>query len=294
MEESGTTSEQRILLEFDRRTLHGPWEEKSESFHEGTFDCVIFDPPWGVGFLEKESGGTTQKYEDKEDIIWEDMGPWLSTIFRLMKEDSHLYFVFGIVHHERAYSLLEEVGFQTNRMPIFWKKAGSHRTRAPEIWPGRCYEAIAYCRKGKKPLAQFGRPDIVETPMPTPKMKLSHPSAKHPDLYRDLLQRSCSPGDAVLDPMCGSGMFGVAADSLHKELALDWFQVEKNQQFRELALYNAVRGYATIIGEKEEVVTSEEFKGLIPGTPEWRNFWDAHPELQDEMTDWMDKMKGGK
>ena len=289
---SGNTAND-MLVEYNRRCVLGTLEDKASAFQEDSFDLVFFDPPWGVDF--KGVANSTQAYEDKEDMVWERMAGWISTIWGLMKPNSHLYMVFGIVHHERVYSMLAKQGFETNRMPIFWKKKGAHRVRLHKIWPGRCYEAIAYARKGSKDLAQFGRPDIIETSMPTPKMKLSHPSAKHPDLIRDLLMRSCTPGEMVLDPMCGSGMFGVAAESLRKELALDWFQIEMNENFRDLSLYNATRGYLTIIGEKEDPdELSEDYKNLIPGTPEWRGYWDAHPEVQDHMVEWMDKMKGGK
>jgi DNA modification methylase len=297
------TAMQARLLEFDRRILEGTFEYCSTSFQKESFDVVCFDPPWSVNYdkVMKQSGNT-KEYKDESEIIERELPKWIRLVHSLMTENSHLYLFFGIVYHEQIYTILESNGFTTNRMPIFWKKRGAHRTRAPKVWPGRCYEAIAYGRKGTKDLAQQGRPDIVETPMPTPKMKLNHPSAKHPDIYKDLLQRSCSPGELVLDPMCGSGMFGVAAEALRTELSLDWYMIEADTDFRNLALHNLMKGYSAIVGDDkdplegiegnpymnrpDEPPPEKDYTKLEPGSEEWKKCWQAYPEQQDEMLEW--------
>ena len=164
-----------------------------------------------------------------------------------MAENSHLYMFFGIVNYEFVYTSLEAAGFTTNRMPIIWYKQGAHRTRTPDVWPGRSYEPIAYARKGSKILIRKGAPDVAITPAPTPTMKKSHPSAKHPDVYIDLIKRSCIPGDKILDPMCGSGMLGVAAETLRNTHQLDWKMIEEKETFADLALTNVVMGYHHIV-----------------------------------------------
>jgi ParB/RepB/Spo0J family partition protein len=285
-----------MLAEYDRRVLHGSYPAASERFTEGSFDLVFFDPPWGVDFdTVSEDRGSAKSFDDSMDSFFGEFPKWIERIYELMSEHSHLYLVFGIVHHKFVYDELERVGFKTNRIPIIWHKKGAHRTRNPKIWPGRSYEPIAYARKGSKKLVLAGKPDWIETPMPNKKMKLSHPTAKHPDLLIELLERSCSPGDSVLDPMCGSGMFGVACDHLRDRLALDWWMIEKEDEFRTLAIHNLARGYHEVIGEvKGEDEGSGEFKSLIPGSDEWMSYWDDHPEEQDNMSDWMDRLKGEK
>ena len=288
------------LLEYDSRCLLGDFETEAETLEAETFDVICFDPPWAVGLdtVSKQTG-KTQAYDDDPDGI-ERFEEWANILFWLAKPNSHVYVFFGIVHHREVYEALEAAGFTTNRMPIFWKKRGAHRTRAPEIWPGRCYESIAYARKGSKRLVQMGRPDIIETQPPTAKIKLSHPSAKHPDIYRDLLLRSCTPGDRVLDPMGGSGMFGVACESLRVMLSLDWTMIEQDDDFRTLQLHNLNKGYGKIVGDtqgfdQEQIGTLRDrdipelptdFKGLDVGSDDWKRFWKANPDKQDAMIEW--------
>lgn len=299
------------LARMARRSVLGLFEDKINSFKDESIDVVIFDPPWGVALDEvsagKEHTGHTKSFEDDESILLEKFPKWLEVLYAKLKQDSHFYLFFGIIHHSFVYDQLEACGFTVNRMPLFWYKQGAHVTRNPEVWPGRCYEAIAYGRKGNKRLAKLGKPDIIPTPIPTPKMKKEHPSAKHPDVYIELLQRSASPGDAVLDPMSGSGMFGVACEYLAPSLSLDWWMIEKEKSYRDLGLFNILTGYANIITPPKEPKPKPEekyeawgdelakgqegrlaggYKALEPGTPDWMAYWKAHPEHQEGMATW--------
>ena len=303
------------LKRIARRSSLGLFEERINDFKDESIDIVIFDPPWGVALDEvtegKEHTGHTKSFDDNASLL-EKLPQWLEVLYGKMSRNSYLYLFFGIIYHTFVYATLEATGFTTNRMPIFWYKQGAHVVRNPEVWPGRCYEAIAYARKGSKPLAQLGRPDIIPTPVPTPKMKKEHPSAKHPDIYIDLLQRSCSPGDVVLDPMSGSGMFGVACEYLAPSLSLDWWMIEKEKSFRDLGLFNILTGYANIITplkepkpkpeEKyeawgDELAKGQEgrlaggYKALEPGTKDWKVYWKAYPEHQEGMLAWAKERK---
>ncbi len=276
----------KMLIEYDKRTFCGSFEDIAPKLKPNSYQIVIFDPPWGVDFdkVMKKTGGTLP-YEDLTTNFDDKLELWLTLIYDLMSDDSHLYMVFAIANYSFVYETIEEVGFNTNGIPLIWHKRGAHRTRNPEIWPGRSYEPIVYARKGKKKLARQGQPDIITTPMPTPKLKQDHPSAKHPDLIRDLLQRSGYPGDRLLDPMAGSGMTGVAAESLAQELSLDWTLCEQESTFHDLIMYNLVRGYHKIV-EDQSVPEATSYKELEPGTAEWTLYWDNHPEQQEEMLAW--------
>jgi hypothetical protein len=291
-----TTSE-----EFDKQIVY-----LDERVHQGDMmtllgstpspHVVLFDPPWGVDFdTVSQNSASQNSYEDTVEAFQKQLLPWLTALYEHMQPDSHLYMFFGIINHAFAYDTLERVGFATNRMPLFWHKLGAHRTRQPELWPGRCYEAIAFARKGNRPLVRRGQPDIIPTKAPTATMKGCHPSAKHPDIYRDLLLRSCEPGNVVLDPMCGSGMSGVAVRSLDKELALDWHLIELDGSFRDLAVFNLARGYEFLVGDTAQPEEAEplpsDFRELAPGSPEWKRYWDANPEEQSEMLAWRTQAK---
>lgn len=291
------TQEQQLIY-FNKRCLLGDMEEKINDFPNSHFDIVCFDPPWGVEFDKVfKYTGTTKKYEDNADAYMEMLPGWLKIIYEKMAEDSHLYMFFSITNHEFVYQALSLAGFAHNKMPLIWYKAGAHTTRNPTIWPGRSYEPIAYARKGNKPLQKQGAPDVIKTPMPTPSIKDIHPSAKHPQIYKELLERSAKPGEKVLDPMAGSGMFGVAAESLRDNFALDWHMIELDQDFKNLQLINLMKGYQTITGESGnmrplEVTDMSQvggFRELTPGTEAWIEWWKAHPEDQGDMLEWREK-----
>jgi hypothetical protein len=127
-------------------------------------------------------------------------------------------------------------------------------------------------------------------------MQRSHPNAKHPDVYLELLERSTYPGDKVLDPMAGSGMCAVACEVYRKAKYLDWHLIEEKRSFRELALENVIKGYYKIVNRepievRPELVfelppLTEDFKELEPGSADWSRFWKEHPEQQEEMLTW--------
>lgn len=247
------------ILDLDRRLILGKMEEKLEQFKDESIQIVLFDPPWGVeqqasreGF--EDDSGHQEYYQDGLEDFYEKFSLWLRLLWKKMAPNSHLYLFFGITKHEYVYSTLETANFQVNRMPIYWIKQGQHWTRNPEIWPGRAVEPIAFARKGQKKL-QRTCPDYVLTPPPTGRIKQLHPSAKHPDVYLDLLKRSALPGDVVLDPMAGSGMAGVAADALALTHKLDWWLIEEKKVYRDLAAENCLKGYSQIILAKD---TSKE------------------------------------
>ena len=290
------TVEQKLaedIKTYSSKIFCGEMEEKLSSLEEELFDIVFFDPPWGVGF-HKSIGhsGSTKKYDDEIDKFFETLFERLALIYAAMKEDSHLFLKFGIVHHGFVYETLQRVGFEVNGIPLIWLKKGQHRTEHPDKWHGRCYEPIAFARKGNKRLIQIGQPNIIVTKPPSPKMKQDHPSAMHPDLVRQLLLISAKPGDRILDPMAGSCMTAVAAESLEKSHALDWFMIEKEQTFCDLGIKNLLKGYKRIVGEIEVDLERDEkdFTKCAPGSPEWKNIWGKFPELRPEMI----KFAGGE
>ena len=294
---------EKQLIRFSQRCILGSMEEEIAKFEDKSFDIIFFDPPWGVDFdkVRKESPGTIP-YDDNEEAFIKELPNWLKLIFDKLKEDAHFYMFFAIRNYPFVYRTLNEIGFKTNGIPIIWYKRGAHVTRNPLVWPGRSYEPIVFARKGSKPLQQLGSPDVIITAMPTPSIKGIHPSAKHPDIYKELLRRSAKPGDNVLDPMAGSGMMAVAAEALAKTHAVNWYNIEIAEDYRDLQLYNLSQGYENIVNksiedtEQQAALIQEQekhrtFKALEPGTPEWSQWWSEHPEDQDAMLEWRQKNK---
>ncbi len=291
------------LLDYDKRVILGPMEEQLSHFNDGSISVVLWDPPWGVNYdTVKIENSASETFEDNVEVLTENLGNWLALLYQKMAVDSHLYMFFGIRNYQFIYESLANAGFTHNGLPIYWIKLGVHHTRNPEIWPGRSVEPIAFARKGNKKIVKQGAPDHIITPQANPKMKQIHPAAKHPDVFMELIQRSCLPGDTVLDPMCGSGLSGVAMGVFEQSLKLDWWLIEKEKNFRDLALENCLLGYSQLVAHKLEntfpsdkpsnvgkqydhllVKGNGDFKKLLPGTPQWKSYWKDHPESQEEM-----------
>ena len=260
---SSESSEQifeKQVIYFSTRILNGKMEEVVPSLtQEKKFDVVMFDPPWGVDVTGVSiTDGSKDSFEDSLEHMQKNLENWLSVLYTNMNDNSHLYMFFGIVNHQFVYDTLEKIGFETNRIPIIWHKHGAHVVRTPDIWPGRSYEPIAFARKGKKILVAKGLPDLIMTPTPGGLLRKSHPTAKHPNVYIDLLKRSCLPGDKVLDPMCGSGAFGVAAETLGPTHQLDWYMIEEKENFYNSSIANVISGYYTVTRTNMEGDESQE------------------------------------
>lgn len=285
---------------FSPKVLEGKMEEILEDKqYKEYFDIVLLDTPWGQEIDEVElTVGSKEEFNDSHELFATQLGKWLSIIYQVMSLHSHLYMFFGIKDHAFVYETLEKVGFDVNWMPIFWYKVGTHRVRNPKIWPGRCYEAIAFARKGDKPLQWQGAPDIASTPSPTPTIKQSHRTAKHPDIYLNLLKRSGFPGDKILDPMCGSGMVGIACEVMRVTHQFEWLMIEEKEEFIRLTIANLVKGYSNLVSSPIERRITQDFEEELPedfrdisvgtekGDELWMMYWKEHPEKQEEMLKW--------
>lgn len=254
---SGQETFREAFMKNTQRILLGDMAEVLSS-DSTMYSVVLFDPAWGVEYDDVGKLAPGQKtYKDSVEYMQINLPRWLKIIYDRMTKDSHLYMFFGIVNFTFIYQTLDQIGFETNRMPIIWHKIGAHRIRNAELWPGHSYEPIAFARKGKRNLIKLGAGDIISTKMLPPGKKDIHSSAKHPAVYLELLQRSALPGDNILDPMCGSGMSGVACDVLDTTHKLKYKGIELDSDFRNLALENLIRGYYKIT-EEENITQKEE------------------------------------
>jgi DNA modification methylase len=80
----------------------------------------------------------------------------------------------------------------------------------PQQGPQRKWQLILYAIKGEK-YAKRLAPDVITC---TSDPNLGHPATKPVKLLVDLLSRSCTAGDTVLDAFMGSGSLVVAAHQL--------------------------------------------------------------------------------
>ena len=178
------------------------------------FDCILTDPPYGMNADEfGDSGGLAaggHGYEDSAANFLQIMQVLAPQSFRLAKPQAHLYLFCDIDWFHHLKQTFGDAGWQVFRTPLFWYKKSGMRAPWPEWGPQRKYETIMYAIKGKRPILKM-LGDVLDYP---PDANLGHAAQKPVALYADLLSRTCLPGQAVLDPFCGSGPILAAAHGM--------------------------------------------------------------------------------
>lgn len=176
------------------------------------FDCIIADPPYGVGADEFGTAGPSHEYEDTEKRGLELAACIIREGVRLTKPQAHLYLFCDIDLFHRLRDLAARAGWTPFRTPLIWDKGGaSGHNPIPAQAIRRSYECILFASKGDRPALRLISDVIRDFP---PVRNAVHAAEKPADLYAHLLARSCKPGDKVLDPCCGVGPIFEAANFL--------------------------------------------------------------------------------
>lgn len=179
-----------------------------------SFDCILTDPPYGMGADEfGDSGGLAagaHGYTDDWEYAERCYVALATEGFRIAKPQAHLYAFCDIDRFPLIKALFFAAGWEVFRTPLIWYKKQGSRAPWPERGPQRKYETIFYCVKGKRPTLKMGG-DVLDY---SADQNLGHAAQKPVALYRDLLSRSCLPGDSVFDPFCGTGPIFPAAHEL--------------------------------------------------------------------------------
>ena len=213
-----------------------------------TFDVIITDPPYGIGAdTFGDSGGAAAGahfYEDSYEN-WKALISTLSTSgYRVARPQAHLYCFCDITRFEELKEILTAAGWKCFRTPLIWHKPNGNRVPWVESGPQRRYEIILYAKKGDKPVTRiYG--DVLEYRADE---NLGHPAQKPVALYVDLLRRSCTAGDQVLDPFAGSGPIFPAA----QELKLRATGVEKDPA-----------AYGIALARLDKLKIQPELEGLV-------------------------------
>lgn len=180
-----------------------------------SFDCIITDPPYGMGADEfGDSGGinnsTTHTYKDEKGYSTACYIVLAAEGFRIAKPNAHLYAFCDLDKFHNLKIMFAEAGWTVFRTPLIWYKR--HGARAPwPFWgPQRKYETILYAMKGRRNILRSAG-DVLDF---GPDTQLDHSAQKPVGLYQELLSRTCLPGDTAIDPFCGTGTIFPAAHAL--------------------------------------------------------------------------------
>ncbi len=179
----------------------------------GRFSCILTDPPYGIGAdTFGDQGQGTHAYDDSQEHYHELMRDFADESFRVTADEAHAYIFFDLRHFAFIREQMADAGWYVWPTPIIWYKGNQGLLPRPSHAPRRCYEAILFCIKGDKKVILEGKHDVITI---NGAGASRHAAEKPVELYVDLLQRSCRPGDEVLDPFAGSGPIFPAANKLN-------------------------------------------------------------------------------
>ena len=220
---------------FSHQVVHADSKDWLAKCPMGQFDVILTDPPYGMGADGfGDSGGKTagaHTYDDSEDVLTEIL-TWLpAETFRVAKPEAHLYLFCDIELFPIIKRLFAAAGWSVFRTPLIWHKPTAYRAPWPDQGPQRAYETILYAVKGGKSTKRLAK-DVVTCP---PDENLGHMAQKPVALLQDLLSRSISPGDTILDPFGGTGSILPAAHALMGKATV----VERDEGFYGIALARA-------------------------------------------------------
>ena len=198
----------------------GDFREHIHQLEDGSVDCLITDPPYGIGYVSFRrrvklfKGGQAMLIND-EDL--DSSLKLLDDMCRLckpkLKPDAHIY-IFTTWRVIPDVMPLVAEHFHIKNCLVWDKRVhGSgdlDRDYAPQ------HEFILYCWLDEKSGRDLSlpRPTNVLTFVRLPGTKMVHPTQKPLPLIQFLIEKSVSPGGLVIDPFAGSGTTLVAAASL--------------------------------------------------------------------------------
>jgi site-specific DNA-methyltransferase (adenine-specific) len=253
------------------KLVHGDCVELMQSLSDGCIECVVSDPPYGVGYH-------SNYYKDRNPHApiandWNlDMPAFLKECSRVMKDGSALYLFSRWDVSPIWSSYIEEAGLKVKTVIIWVKDNWSAGDLKGSF--GNQYEQIIFAVKGRHLLRSKRYPNVWNFPR-IPAKRLLHPAQKPIELIERIVTCSSDEGSLVFDPFAGSGSTGEACVNQNRSFLL----CEIDQS---MVLVTKKRLGFPI--EESELPTIKEEK------PEPRLFqypdpseWGVHPEVLSEI-----------
>jgi site-specific DNA-methyltransferase (adenine-specific) len=203
---------------------------------KSSFDLILADPPYGIDAGSAGFRARTvhhHNYEDDPETARRIARAILTEGFRIAKPRANLFIFCAIEYFDWLKQTAANMGWQPFNRPLIWQKSESEGL-AP--WgaqgPRITTEFILYATKGQRGLV--ASPIDVFRIKRVPRTERVHAAEKPVELLRALIECSTLPGEAVLDPCCGSGSSLVACREA-KRIGLG---IEKDETYFNIALSN--------------------------------------------------------
>ena len=196
-----------------------------------SFDLIISDPPYKTRCSRAkltERGTSTDRLRnrwvkkniDEDNRVLAETGQfigqippfeaWLPEVYRVLKKNSHAYFMLKACHLKEFQTKAEAVGFKFQNL-LVWAKQNA----TPNKFYMQKGEFILMLRKGKERyINDMGMENIFFVRNPVGKK--FHPTEKPVELMRKMIEQSTNACDKVLDPFLGAGAALIACEECHR------------------------------------------------------------------------------
>ena len=191
---------------FVNRVIHADSVSFLPNVPSESIDFVVTDPPYLVNYRPR----------DGRRCEGDDSDSWLKTsfkeLYRVLKPDSLLATFYGWPQIDRFMSVWKDCGFRPVSHLVWPKSHSSY-----DGYTQGFHEVGFLLAKGRPPKPEKPPPDVLPWEYTGNKL---HPNEKPVVAITPLIKAFSKPGDLILDPFCGSGTTGAAAQTLDRRYVL--------------------------------------------------------------------------
>lgn len=155
-----------------------------------------------------QANAKSGKLFDNNDIEFKD---WLPELYRIMKNNTHVYIMVNARNLKDLQLEAEKVGFKFQNL-LIWNKGNA----TPNRYYLNAYECILMLRKGNaRNINNMGTKNILD--VKNIRGNKTHPTEKPVELMKILIENSSDEGDTIIEPFMGTGSTGVACKELNRK-----------------------------------------------------------------------------
>ncbi len=187
-----------------------------------SIDCVIIDPPYGIGYQSNFKIEKHHKIEEDSSKAFNLLDKSITAFKPKLKENSHIYIFTSWKVFEKVKPIIEK--HFTVKNCLIWNKTNWSMGDLKGNYAEK-YEMIVFAIQGKRNLLGEKRPVNVLEYAHTENLK--HPTEKPIELIKELIENSTKESETILDCFAGSGSTLLAS----KELKRKWIGIEIDEEF---------------------------------------------------------------